>query len=203
MRLRIIKPVKGYEDEYFISYEGNVFRKSAEYINNLGNKCIRKEVQLKPKLDKNGRCFVKLCKNGVCKDFNVARLVAIAFIPNPNNYPMINHKDENPSNNRVDNLEWCTNSYNQLYGTCPERKGRNEPNREPVVKIISDKHIIIYESSRYAERIVNVDHSAIRRACADTTGNKYCKGFLWRFPTFIERVRFNSSKKRELEIIYD
>ena len=76
MRLRIIKPVKGYEDEYFVSYEGNIFRKSAEYINNLGNKCIRKEVQLKPKLDKNGRCFVKLCKNGVCKDFNVARLVA-------------------------------------------------------------------------------------------------------------------------------
>lgn len=203
MQLRIVKPVIGYEDEYFVSYEGNVFRKSSEYINNLGNKCMRKEVQLKPKVDNKGRCFVKLYKNGVGKDYIVARLVASAFIPNPNNYPMINHKDENPSNNCVDNLEWCTNSYNQLYGTCSIRKAKSEPNREAIVKIVSNKRIIIYESSRYAEKVLNIDHSAIRRACCDDTGHRYCKGYLWRFPTDVELDTFNKSNKRELEIIYD
>lgn len=51
----------------------------------------------------------------------VHRLVALAFIPNPNNLPFINHKDENPSNNNVDNLEWCDAKYNNNYGTVKER----------------------------------------------------------------------------------
>ena len=197
-----IKDIPGYEGLYEITTKGVIYRKREIYINNLGNKCIRKRREIASR-NNHGRRVVTLCKNGKPKDHFVHRLVAETYIPKPNNYLMVNHKDENPMNNSLDNLEWCDNSYNQNYGTCPQRKAKSEPNREPVVKIISDKHIIIYERSRYAEKIVNVDHSAIRRACADTTGNRYCKGFLWRFPTLIERVRFNSSKKRELEIIYD
>lgn len=53
---------------------------------------------------------------------SIHRLVAEAFIPNPNNYPCINHKDENPSNNNIDNLEWCTYKYNANYGTGVERQ---------------------------------------------------------------------------------
>ena len=58
---------------------------------------------------------MSLCKNGKIKAFLVHRLVAEAFIPNPDNLPCINHKDENPKNNQVENLEWCTYKYNNEY----------------------------------------------------------------------------------------
>lgn len=64
---------------------------------------------------------VILCKDGKHFKVGVHVLVARAFLPNPNNYPCVNHKDENPSNNRVDNLEWCTQKYNCNYGTRNER----------------------------------------------------------------------------------
>ena len=61
--------------------------------------------------------IVRLCKDGCQKTSGVHRLVAQAFIPNPDNLPVINHKDENKLNNNVDNLEWCTMEYNNKYGT--------------------------------------------------------------------------------------
>ena len=70
---------------------------------------------------KTGHLRVALSKNGKTKQFLIHRLVAHMFIPNPNNYPIINHRDENPSNNNVDNLEWCTYLYNNTYGTKIER----------------------------------------------------------------------------------
>lgn len=76
---------------------------------------------LTPGVDK-GYLKVNLLKEGKQKQYTVHRLVATAFLPNENNYPYINHKDENPSNNRVDNLEWCTPKYNANYGTLKERK---------------------------------------------------------------------------------
>lgn len=73
-----------------------------------------------------------LSKDGKMKHYKVHRLVAMAFIPNPNNLPIINHKDENPSNNNVNNLEWCTVAYNNAYGTARKRaskkmRGENSP----------------------------------------------------------------------------
>ena len=62
-----------------------------------------------------------LCKNGKPKTFQIHRLVAQAFIPNPQNLPCVNHKDEDKTNNTVDNLEWCTHEYNDNYGTHNER----------------------------------------------------------------------------------
>ena len=69
----------------------------------------------------HGYLFVYLSKNGKVSRFYIHRLIAITFIPNPFNYPCINHKDENPYNNYVDNLEWCTQKYNANYGSHIEK----------------------------------------------------------------------------------
>lgn len=74
---------------------------------------------VKRKVFKNNRGYVYLpvTHNKKRKNFLVHRIVAQLFLDNPNNYPIVNHKDENPLNNRCDNLEWCTFSYNNSYGT--------------------------------------------------------------------------------------
>lgn len=76
---------------------------------------------LKGAKDKDGYKQVNLCKNGKCNSFQVHRLVALAFIPNPNNFSEINHKDECKDNNCILNLEWCDRKYNCNYGTRNER----------------------------------------------------------------------------------
>lgn len=106
------RPIKGYEN-YMVSSKGKV--KSLNY-NKTG-----KEKILKPANDGHGYLFVQLCKNGKVKKMKVHRLVANAFIPNPNNYPIINHRDETRCNNCVENLEWCTVAYNNSYGTRTEK----------------------------------------------------------------------------------
>lgn len=70
---------------------------------------------------KKGYYQVTLIKDGKKKHYRVHRLVASAFLENPFNYTDVNHKDENKTNNHVDNLEWCTRKYNNNYGTKPER----------------------------------------------------------------------------------
>ena len=72
---------------------------------------------LKIKPNKQGYKQARLQKNGKDKLFSVHRLVATAFIPNPDNLPVVNHIDENPSNNRVDNLEWCTQQHNTQHSS--------------------------------------------------------------------------------------
>ena len=68
--------------------------------------------------------------NGKTRTFNVHRLVAEAFIPNPDHLPQINHKDEDKSNNNVNNLEWCTHQYNSVYGTRLQRLGEQTSKRQ-------------------------------------------------------------------------
>ena len=120
----IWKDIKGYEGIYQVSNMGKV-KSLKRTINNsttYGGKATIKERILKPKKDKDGYEAVGLNKDGKRKDFRVHRLVADAFIPNPNNYPIVNHKDEVKDNNVVSNLEWCTVRYNNTYGTTCERR---------------------------------------------------------------------------------
>ena len=90
-------------------------------VNDLGEVFNNKTGRKLKQTIKKGYCNVYLYNEDGRKFFLVHRLVAQAFIPNPNNYPEINHKDENPLNNCAENLEWCTSKYNNNYGTHKEK----------------------------------------------------------------------------------
>lgn len=106
-----------YSDEYEVSNYGRIrhMYENRYDINTKKIKKIKKIKYLKP-IKRCGYERIRIYENrNKFKTYQVHKLVAEAFIPNPNNYPIINHKDFNRSNNHVDNLEWCTYSYNRLY----------------------------------------------------------------------------------------
>ena len=95
-------------------------------VSTLGRVRVRKSCKLrKTRLDKDGYEIISLYNGSGYKNRRVHRLVAQAFIPNPCQFPCINHKDENPINNNVDNLEWCTVRYNCNYGSHNEKLSRS------------------------------------------------------------------------------
>ena len=110
------KDVVGYEDTYIVSNTGRVMRKQYISVNKSGVKTFQQQRELKQLINFRGYPKVTLVKNKKTKVVFVHRLVAEAFIPNPQNYPQVNHKDEVKTNNNVDNLEWCDNKYNCNYG---------------------------------------------------------------------------------------
>ena len=115
------RDIKDYEGLYMISSYGRV-KSLGRWVNykNKGKKWQEGKI-LKPLVKKGGYLHVGLWKNGKLKFFTVHRLVAQAFIPNPNNLPQVNHKDENKENNFVKNLEYCDAKYNSNYGTRTKR----------------------------------------------------------------------------------
>ena len=126
---RVWKDIPGYEGKYQVSNIGQV--RSLNYRGNTGKTKI-----LKQDTGRDGYKRVVLCKDGKYKKYLVHRLVAMAFIPNPHNYPIINQKDENKTNNQYKNLEWCTIQYNNNYGTHNEKisktmKGKNTGKNNP------------------------------------------------------------------------
>ena len=118
----IWKDIEGYEGLYQISNYGRV--KSLNYAKQ------GKEKILKDRISNSGYKRVNLSKSGERKTYYVHRLVAETFIPNPNGYSEVNHKDEDKSNNNIDNLEWCTSKYNSNYGTRNERQSEKMKGRK-------------------------------------------------------------------------
>lgn len=128
------KPIMGYKGFYEVSNLGNVRSIGRMVKNRWGGETYVKGKTMTQSVTAYGYKQVKLVKDGEVKSAKVHRLVAEAFISNPENLPCINHKDEVKTNNVVNNLEWCTSKYNTLYGTRVERcaKYQRENKGRPV-----------------------------------------------------------------------
>ena len=167
---------------YQVSNLGKVKSLERPHKSHHGTTYIQKERILKTRLDPNGYEKVGILKkDGKQKQVMVHRLVAEAFIPNPDNLPQVNHKDENRSNNIVNNLEWCTAKYNQNYGHCRENHskammGKKMPeevkeklrliNSKPVLQYdVYGNYIRIWDSVAQASRELGIDNESIRQAC--------------------------------------
>lgn len=119
MTKEIWKDIRGYEGMYQVSNLGCVKSLSRVVYRSDGTNSILPEKIMKP--SKNTYLYARLRKNGINKHLAIHRLVCEAFIENPLNLPCVNHKDNNPLNNHISNLEWCTYHYNNNYGTHSER----------------------------------------------------------------------------------
>ena len=186
-----ISLIKDYPN-YSIDTEGNVTNITTGRV-------------LKPRNGGNGYLIVTLWENKVGKQYYIHRLVATHFIPNQNNLPQVNHKDENKKNNHVENLEWCTSKYNSNYGTGQKRKVNNTNWDELIQKRVANTNFkaiaakkdmleigkktstpVIcletnteYSGTRAAERDTGIQHSSISKCCKGklmTAG-----GYTWRY----------------------
>ena len=124
-------PIEGYENLYEVSNLGRVRRLESVVNGKNGSKRKVSGNILKPRAQQNGYLMVNLCKNGIRRSYYMHRIVSTAFIPNPDNKPQVNHKDEDKLNNSVENLEWCTAKENTNYGTRTKRS--SEKLQKPVL----------------------------------------------------------------------
>jgi len=178
------KDIPGFEGYYQVSTDGTV--KSIPHVISQGTRFehISKEHIIKPYLDDDGYLLVKLCKHGVVSTHRVHRLVALAFVPNPDDLPEINHKDENKVNNHPDNLEWCTKAYNTRYGTRTQRTSKR------VCQLsLNGTLLCMYNSVREASRETGIAPCNIRNCASgklihNKKGDYIARtagGFKWKF----------------------
>ena len=164
MSIPIMKTIPGYP-HYKATEDGRIWSEHT-----------RKFLVPSPQFN-TGYTSVELFEDGTRKRISVHRLVAMAFLPNPNNYPVVNHKNEIRDDNRASNLEWCTQKYNVNYGSCPEKRRRNRVyTQESLQKLqqagtraASKKTLcvetgIVYESAKSASINTGIHHSNIIRS---------------------------------------
>lgn len=169
----IWKDIKGYEGFYQVSNLGRVKSLTRVCKHPLGgNRKVNERIM---KLDKNkwGYLRVQLHKDGKDNKFFVHRLVAQAFINNPEKMKFVNHKDEDPSNNHVENLEWCTVQYNNTYGNKMKKMYKQ------ILQMDQKGNILRYFSSQKQASIeTQINRSSIVN-CANGK-QKTAGGYIWK-----------------------
>lgn len=130
-------------------------------ISNLGNiKNIKKGNILTPYLNTNGYLTYTFCQNGVKKTFRLHRLVALYFIDNPNNLPYVNHKDGDKTNNKVENLEWCTAKENDAHARNSGLKNQEKP---IIAKNIETNETLTFKSVTEAGAFLGINKGTISK----------------------------------------
>ena len=181
------RPVVGYEGLYEVSNMGNV--KSLNYRGN------GKEGILNAMKNNRGYLQVNLYKDGKMKKCLVHRLIATAFCENPEGYTEVNHRDEDKENNRADNLEWCSRSYNITYNGLAKKIGkkirgrkqseehikkRAEKLSKPVLAIHKINGLILeFSSAHEAEKEIGISNSSIIQCCQGKRNS--AGGFYWMY----------------------
>lgn len=169
------RPVRGYEGFYSVSTLGRVRREQSLRFGGCFGVVNVKERILKPTHTRGYLC-VGLSKFGILKRKQIHRLVAEAFIPNHDNLPQVNHKDENKQNNCADNLEWCTAKYNVNYGHHNEKisksrqkekckKQLREAMEKTKRKVLCVDTGEVFNSIAEAEKTLGVKQSNISYVC--------------------------------------
>lgn len=171
MNKEIFRPVKGYEEMYEVSNLGRV--------KNCRNDKIMKQFECR------GYLRIGLTKNHKQIKYPVHRLVAMAFIPNPNNLPFVNHKDENKLNNCVENLEWCTAQYNNTYGNRIEKYVKTNTNgkkSKTVLQYTLDGEFVAeWPSIMEIARKLGYHRGGIGKCCNNRPMYKSAYGYIWKF----------------------
>ena len=157
-----MKDIQGYEGLYAITSCGKVW---SYYTKKF----------LKPNINKRGYYLYRLSKNGKQKGFLAHRLVAEAYLPNPDGLPQVNHKDEIKSHNWVNNLEWCTDDYNRHYGT-----QRQRANEKIKIKVQCVETGEIFDSMQDACEWLGFDRHSTALTCYFSRNRKTCGGYTWR-----------------------
>ena len=171
----IWKDIEGYEGLYKISNLGKIM----SFLDNPRNKQKGQHL-LNPSILNNGYEHVTLYRSpSDRKHFLVHVLVAKTFLPNPNNYPCVNHKDEVKTNNCADNLEWCTYGYNNSYGTARIRI-RKARSKKVSQYTMNGEWLATYFNAETAAKLINgVTATSIHNCCKGRTD--YSKGYIWKY----------------------
>lgn len=184
----IWKDIPGYEKYYMASTLGRIKSKDRVIKTVLKGKeikYIKRGRIMTPCLNSGKYLGLPINTDKLKKSENVHRLIAITFLPNPNNLPCVNHKDENKLNNCVDNLEWCTYQHNNVWknrlAKSLETFNANPKNRRKVYQYTKDGAFIKeYESVKEATKEMGLKHSSgIYLSC--NHNNCYARGFKWSF----------------------
>lgn len=158
-------PIKGYEGLYEVSNLGQIRR--------VGRKILKQSMR-------GSYLKVSLYKNGQASQQSVHRIVAQNFLPNPDNLPQVNHKDENKLNNRLENLEWCTHKYNSCYGTAIEKSRKNL--KKPVIGTsLATGEEFYFDCINEAERQGFANHSHIVSCLKGKDRRKTAGGYSWKY----------------------
>ena len=180
------RDAKGYEGVYQISNTGRVKSLSRPVVCNTGIKQSEEKI-MKQRCGVGGYKSLALRVGDGYKTALVHRLVAEAFLPNPNGYRCVNHKDETRDNNNVENLEWCTYAYNNTYGSAREKRVKNtdweafgKKVSTPVLQLDRQGNVIKrWESIKEAAKAVGCFTPNIVRCCQI---KRYkAKGYMWRY----------------------